>query len=277
MSNERLRQALKNAGLTVEDLAGAVQVDVKTVRRWLSGRVPYSRHRIRVARALGVTERELWPQAEIPEPAAAGKVELVAAFPHTRDTTTDWRALLTDARERIWLLDFTLKDVLAAPGICDLLSDKARAGCEVRLLVSYQTRARLASDTPIDHDYPDPEPQAAYEIALTRGHINGLLTIEGIQARKFAAMRFCSITAADEQMLVTLHLWGTDTHKAPAIHLRQSEQPGMFAQYEHHYQSIWDHASHPIDPEPDLFPPPSEQPDHYENLIFDDAPPDQTP
>ena len=277
LSNQRLRQALKNAGLTVEDLAGAVQVDVKTVRRWLSGRVPYSRHRIRVVRALGVTERELWPHAEIPEPAAAGKVELVAAFPHTHDAIPDWRALLKDATQRIWLLDFTLKDILSTSGICDLLSDKARAGCEVRLLVSYQTRARLASDTPIDQDYPDPEPPAAYGIALARGHIDGLLTVDGVQARKFAAMRFCSLIAADEQMLVTLHLWGTGSDQAPAIHLRRSDQPGLFAQYEQHYQSIWDHASHPIDPEPDLFPSPLEHPGHYENLIFDDAPPDQTP
>jgi transcriptional regulator with XRE-family HTH domain len=277
VANERLRQAIKNAGLTVDDLAQAVQVDIKTARRWLSGRVPYSRHRTRVARALGVTERDLWPQAEIPDPAAAGKVELVAAFPQAADAAPSWPSLLDDAREQIWLLDFTLIDILASPGIPELLAAKASTGCEVRLLISYATRARLATDTPIDEPYPDPEPQAVYDIARARGHIEPLLEIPGIEARKFAAMRFNTTIRADEQMLITHHLWGTPTDQAPLIHLRRQDQPGLFAQYARHYQSIWQHASHPIAPEPNLFPPPDANPDHYDGFLFDDAPPDPTP
>lgn len=277
MANERLRQALKNAGLTVEDLAGAVGVDVKTARRWLTGRVPYSRHRTRIARVLGVTERELWPQVEIPDTAAAGKVELVSAFPHATDAAPSWPSLLDDAQQQVWLLDFTLIEILATPGVPDLLAAKATAGCQIRILISYATRARLAQDTPIDEPYPDPEPQAAYDIARARGYVEPLLSLPGIEARKFAAMRFNSIIRADEQMLVTLHLWGTPSDQAPLIHLRRSDQPGLFAGHERHYESIWEHASHPIDPEPDLFPPPEMNPGHYESLLFDDAPPDQTP
>lgn len=277
MANERLRQAIKNAGLTAEDLAQAVQVDIKTVRRWLSGRVPYSRHRTRIARALGVTERELWPEVEIPDPAASGKVELVSAFPVARDAAPSWQSLLEDARECVWLLDFTLIGILASLGVCELLSAKAAAGCQVRLLISYATRARLAHDTPIDDPYPDDEPEAVYDIARARGHIEPLLAVPGIEARKFATMRFNTIIRADEQMLVTLHLWGTPADQAPLIHLRRSDQPGLFAQYEQHYESIWEQASHPIDPEPDLFLPPETNPGHYDGFLFDDAPPDQLP
>jgi transcriptional regulator with XRE-family HTH domain len=276
VANERLRHAITNAGLDVDQLARAVQVDTKTVGRWVSGRVPYSRHRTRVARALGVTERDLWPHAEIPDPAATS-VELVAGFAHTADATPTWQALLTDAVERIWLLDFTLIDLLATDDTPALLADKARRGVEVRLLISYATRARLATDTPIDEPYPDPEPSAVYDIARARGHIDPLLQVDGVEARKFAAMRFNTIVCADEQMLVTHHLWGLPTDQAPAIHLRRSDQPGLFAQYEHHYQSIWDHAAHPITPDPDLFPPPDTNPDHYNSLLFDDAPPDPLP
>jgi len=277
LANERLRQAIKSAGLIEEDLAQAVQVDIKTVRRWLSGRVPYGRHRIRIARALGVTERDLWPQVEIPDPAAGGKVELVSAFPHAADAAPTWESLLQDAQEQIWLLDFTLIDILATPGIPDLLAAKAGAGCEVRLLISYATRARLAEDTAIDEPYPDDEPQAVYDIARARGQLEPLLSLPGIEARKFAAMRFNTIIRADEQMLVTLHLWGTPAGQAPLLHLRRADQAGLFAQYEQHYESIWAHASHPIDPEPDLFPPPDANPDYYEGFLFDDAPPDQNP
>jgi transcriptional regulator with XRE-family HTH domain len=168
VANERLRQAIKTAGLDVDQLARAVQVDTKTVGRWLSGRVPYSRHRNRVARAIGVTERDLWPAAEIPEPAATS-VELVAGFAHTADASPSWRSLLADAVERIWLLDFTLIDLLATDDTPTRLAEKARRGVEVRLLLSYATRARLATDTPVDDPYPDPEPAAVYDIARARG------------------------------------------------------------------------------------------------------------
>jgi transcriptional regulator with XRE-family HTH domain len=277
LANERLRAAIKNAGLQLDDLADLVQVDAKTVQRWLSGRVPYSRHRTRVATALGVSERELWPEVDIPAPiAGSGRLELVGAFARASDVLApDWKTLLRDASERIELLDFTLIEILSAPGVPDLLAAKAAAGCEVRLLISYTTRARLATDTPLDEPYEDDEPPATHEIARARGYIEPLLAIPGIEARKFATMRFNSIIRCDEQMLVTLHLWGTPGHQAPLLHLREGDHPGLFDQFETHYQSIWEHAAHPITPEPDLFPDPDTNPEHYRELVFDDPPPDE--
>jgi transcriptional regulator with XRE-family HTH domain len=54
------------AGLTLEEFADIVQVDVKTVRRWLAGRTPYPRHPAQVAGALNPTERALRPNTVAP-------------------------------------------------------------------------------------------------------------------------------------------------------------------------------------------------------------------
>ena len=43
--NENLRRAMLRARLSEENVAAQLQVDPKTVRRWLEGRVPYLRHR----------------------------------------------------------------------------------------------------------------------------------------------------------------------------------------------------------------------------------------
>src|ERR1700735_4094963 len=59
--NESLCRALLQARLTEEDVAVQLQVDPKTVRRWLEGRVPYLRHRWALAAMLGLDETELWP------------------------------------------------------------------------------------------------------------------------------------------------------------------------------------------------------------------------
>lgn len=42
MANDNLRAALAQAGLQPDDLAQIVEVDVKTVRRWLTG-TPHTR------------------------------------------------------------------------------------------------------------------------------------------------------------------------------------------------------------------------------------------
>jgi len=60
--NEVLRVALARSGHTVESLAERVQVDPKSVTRWIAkGRVPHPRNRHLTAVALGVDPAELWP------------------------------------------------------------------------------------------------------------------------------------------------------------------------------------------------------------------------
>jgi transcriptional regulator with XRE-family HTH domain len=64
--NERLRVAIRQANITLEDVARVAGVDVKTVSRWLTkGRVPYPRHRDLVADYLGVNAAELWPTVNV--------------------------------------------------------------------------------------------------------------------------------------------------------------------------------------------------------------------
>ncbi len=274
MSNDRLRAALQNAGIDLEQLADAVGVDYKTAQRWVSGRQPRGRHRTAVA-ALGVSERELWPEAAIEPKDGGGRMELIGAFARSDDVLApDWKTAVTEAGERIDLLDYTLIHILGAPGMPEVLAAKAKAGCQIRLLISYATRARLAEDIPLETPYEDDPPAAMSDIARSRAIINQLLTNENVRARKFAAMRFNTIVRCDQRMLVSLHLWGTSSQQAPVIHLRELDHPGLFEQFEGHYERIWEHASHPIQPEAGRFPDP-DKPELYQRLVFDDPPPDE--
>ena len=64
MRNERLRALLLERGQTPDKLAEAVDVDAKTVERWITkGRTPYRSHRYAVATFLGVDESYIWPDA----------------------------------------------------------------------------------------------------------------------------------------------------------------------------------------------------------------------
>ncbi|MEU7140746.1 hypothetical protein ABZ942_14940 [Nocardia sp. NPDC046473] len=62
--NDRLRRAVFEARMTPEQLARKIEVDPKTVQRWITqGRIPYPVHQFAVAVAIGVPEKELWPNA----------------------------------------------------------------------------------------------------------------------------------------------------------------------------------------------------------------------
>ena len=63
MGNERLRAAMDRAGITIESVARDVEVDPKTVQRWLGGRIPHARHRWAVAERLDEHEEFFWPDS----------------------------------------------------------------------------------------------------------------------------------------------------------------------------------------------------------------------
>src|SRR5262249_41098510 len=100
MPNERLRAALLEKGVTPAQLAAAVDVDLKTVERWITkDRMPYRRHRYAVAAHLGIDEVYLWPDALTRDQVAnASESEIINIYPHRWTVPTDlWRNFFDNA------------------------------------------------------------------------------------------------------------------------------------------------------------------------------------
>lgn len=143
MSNDALRKAITDAGMDVDELAAIVEVDVKTVQRWISGRRPYTRLRGRVAKALGTREQVLWPDSR-PSPARPSVhddrtvgAETILAYNSSGDPDAPgWYTLMLDASEHIDLRDATLHDIVATRGVIELLGAKGASGCRVRINVA---------------------------------------------------------------------------------------------------------------------------------------------
>ncbi len=63
VANHALRQAIREAGLSKDRLAELLDVDAKTVDRWITpGRLPRARNRSALAELLGRPEADLWPE-----------------------------------------------------------------------------------------------------------------------------------------------------------------------------------------------------------------------
>ncbi len=104
------------------------------------------------------------------------------------------------------------------------------------------------------------------EIDLAHGHLQPLIGLPGIELGTFWAERYNTILRFDDQMLVTLHLWATPGPEAPLIHLQRRGEHGLFDQFAGHLDAIQDQAREPIQAEPDLYPPPTENPERYQPI-----------
>jgi transcriptional regulator with XRE-family HTH domain len=80
--NESLRRAMLRARFREDDVAARLGVDPKTVRRWLSGRVPYPSSRVALAELVGVDEADLWPEVGAPFEGRSRPKEVEAIYPH---------------------------------------------------------------------------------------------------------------------------------------------------------------------------------------------------
>jgi transcriptional regulator with XRE-family HTH domain len=213
LENEHLRAAITRAGLTVEEFADVVQVDVKTVQRWLAGRTaPYPRNRARVAGALDTTEHALWPNAvapptESPErgqpmPMAA---DVVAGYGHGTDRDAPNPVdVLRSAAERIELVPNL------TPDIVDLLLAKANEGC----------RARAIIENPA-------------------GQVEALLGIDGIEIHASRGGKNYGLHRADGQMLLALHCIGVVREPPPVILIQRRTSAGLFDRLADEFDERW--------------------------------------
>src|SRR5215469_4863967 len=131
MPNERLRALLLERQVTPAKLAESVQVDPKTIERWIiAGRVPYRRHRYAVAAFFGVDESYIWPDAlDRDEIIAASESEIVAVYPHRWAVPREaWEHLFEQAEREIGILVYSAYFMAENAGLKRLLASKAEAG-----------------------------------------------------------------------------------------------------------------------------------------------------
>jgi transcriptional regulator with XRE-family HTH domain len=238
-TNEQLKQALRNAGLEIDDLAAKVDVDIRTAYRWLTGRTPYPRHRRRVADALGVPERLLWPGetpgADRGDDTASETIEVLPA----RDTP-DWRELAADAHERLEMLDLTLGDVIT-DGDEQLLVDAAGRGCRVRVLISDPDSVHLAiaeQDAGRNVDLTS-RPAAVGELERVLELLTPNAERGEVELRKFVDAGAYRVLVFDDQALIRLRLSGAHPEAMPVLYLSRESNGEIFESFTRHFETVW--------------------------------------
>lgn len=242
MANERLRAALLERGVTPDQLAVAVEVDVKTIERWVTkNRTPYRRHRYAVAAFLKMEETYLWPDALSAEQAAgASESEFLNVFPHRWMVSNDqWRRHFENAGEEIGVLVYSGTFLVEDKGVQRVLRAKADAGVRVRMLLgdpkSEEVRQR-GEDEGISG-------LVAARIENTLALLRPLREIDGIEIRLHSTILYNSIFRADEQLLVNTQIYATPASDAPVLHLRRVAGGSMVSTYLESFEKVWTTAT----------------------------------
>lgn len=242
--NEPLRRALAASRLTDTDVAAHLGVDPKTVRRWIAGTRPYSRHRWALADLVGVPEHQLWPDTEPTEEQPPPQLPpgLRAVYPHRWQIPREtWRAFFESAEHEIGILVYSGFFLADDPGMLKIFERKARAGVKVRILLG-------------DPDCPNVTQRGIEEgigEALAAKIRNALVLyrpladVEGIQIRLHQTVLYNSIYRADERLLVNHHVYGVPAANAPVAHLDSTTSPELTKTYLTSFEAIWEASRTP--------------------------------
>lgn len=224
--NEILSRALLRARLTDEDVAARLQVDPKTVRRWLEGRVPYLRHRWALALLVGVEESDLWPQLR---PARSWPGEVVTVYAHRDSVPPEmWLHLFSAARREIGVLadsDFLLGEDSAALRV---LAMQASAGVRVRVCLPDPAEASAIDQVEKGAISP---PIASIRAALGQAEFR-LHRVSG----------YNPVCYADSQVFLFQQVFGVPAGRAPVLHLHGGSDREMIAAYLDSFEQVWTNA-----------------------------------
>lgn len=240
MANERLRAAIVENGLTAMTLATDLDVDIKTVHRWVNGRIPYRRYRYALASRLGVDEAYLWPDAIARDQViAASESEIVAVYPHRSEVPRDvWRRLFDGAAEEIGVLVYAGLFLAEDAGLQRVFRRKAKAGTRIRILLGDQD----------DKNISERGEQEGVGDAMAAKIRNALVLyrplrdVEGIEFRMHRTVLYNSIYRADDQMMINTHVHGVTAPQAPVWHLRKVAGGELAKTYLDSFERVWQDA-----------------------------------
>jgi hypothetical protein len=241
LANERLRALLLERRVTTAKLAEAVQVDAKTVERWIvAGRVPYRKHRYNVSAFFGVDESYIWPDAlDHEQVVAASESEIVAVYPYRRAVPRDaWGHLFGQAEQEIGILAYSCYFLAEDAGLRQMIGEKAKSGVRVRILFG-DPESRNVLGRGQSEGIGDTMPA---KVRSAIAMFSPLQSVPNVEIRLHATILYNSIFRGDDQLFVNTHIYGVMANNAPFFHFRKIPGGAIAANYLASFERVWNEA-----------------------------------
>lgn len=241
MPNDALRGALTAARMTLRDLATAVEVDEKTVARWVqdAARVPHPRHRWAAAELLGVSEDVLWPEVVRSAIKVGADREIMSVYPYRAAIAKSlWRDLISSAKREITFCGYTNYFLwLEIPNLRATLKRKLEQGVRVRIIVG-------DPDSEVTRQREEVE-QAALSVStrirVTLDELGKLRRVApAVEARYSDGHIASSVFTFDDDALVSYHLADLLGHDSPTFHIHRRADDGLYDRFARHVAWLWE-------------------------------------
>lgn len=240
VANERLRAVMLSQGLDTEAASKAVGVDPKTVERWIAGRVPHRRSRMKLAAVLREDERYLWPDGiPVSQQLDVSRAELISFFPQRSLMPSEtWLEFFGGATRDIGILVHAGGFLAENGNFLRLLCSKAAAGVHIRIMLG-------------DPDSPEILRRGqeeglgegvAYKIRNALACYRPLFEVSGIDFRLHCSTLHNSLYQSDSEWLVNTQVYGVSAPHAPVIHLRRMAGADLVDVYERSFEKVWTEA-----------------------------------
>jgi transcriptional regulator with XRE-family HTH domain len=239
VANERLRDALLGNGITPDDLAAELGVDPKTVERWITrGRIPYAKHRYKIAAKVQESEQYLWPDALSDDKASkTSESELLKFYPHRSAVPNElWDRLLNRATSSVDILVYVGMFMTEKPNLIETLKKQATGDASVRLLFGDRDSESVIQRS-LDEGIGRDTISAKIDHALA--HFRPLVEVSGVEIRTHGTVLYNSIFRFDDEMIVNPHVYGKLASHAPAMHLRRLSAGELFGTYADSFDAVW--------------------------------------
>jgi hypothetical protein len=227
------------ARLREDDVAAHLGVDPKTVRRWLSGRVPYPSSRAALADLVEADEADLWPEAGGPLSGRSRPEELAAVYPHRWAIPRDvWTRFFESAKHEIGVLAYSALFLAEDAGLLGIIGHRALNGVRVRLVLGDPDSPSVALRG--QEEGIGDAMAAKVRNALT--HYRPLAKSENVEIRLHQTVLYNSIYRADGQIFINQHAFGVPVAHAPVFCFRESDGGNMMTTYLDSFERAWGEA-----------------------------------
>jgi hypothetical protein len=247
--NQRLYDAIRQAGKRPQDVADEVDADPKTVGRWINdGRLPRPHHRQKLSELLGVPEAVLWPEAP---GVGYGTSELVGIYTTRRELPPSTvSSLLDSARQNIdvhayaalWLWD-------TVPAFAERVALKVTEGVNVRICLGDpdSPAVLLRGREEGIHDDVAARSRLAAKYARAIKYSRTDPGSDTHAVRLSGATLYASIFRFDDDVLLNMHFWGNAASDSPVFHFRRQSEQGIAAGAIRSFERVWRDAQ-PLPP-----------------------------
>lgn len=231
--NDRLAQALLDANSSVVRLAAEVNVDPKTVERWVKGRVPHPQRRKQIAEVLHCSVASLWPEAKSSE-----VTQKVTVYPSRRAVPSAlWRTLVIGTKKTFDLHAFA----------ATFLPDQMDLATELRALADRGVAVRLLLGDPVGdavriRSSEEGVAGLAGRVDLVLNYLAPALAHPGIEVRLHDHALYASLYRFDDDLLVNTHIWGAPAAANPVMHLHADEDAVLVNAWMAGFERVWEQA-----------------------------------